>query len=109
MLKRIFSRETYNGYHLVTIKGEGGNSPIGFFKKSQGKDESGNLALENDFPLCPHAGKVNTIVRPWGEFIYVPSLCQRCKWLYSRPDSQYDCLLKTRAHIRVNALVCGGP
>ena len=101
-MKRRFSRETYNGYHLVTITGE--DSPLGFFKKSSKKDEFGNLAVVDDYPECPHPGKVK--FSPWDNWLYVPSNCQSCPWVYRIPTgSDYDCLLKTREKVNPACLI----
>jgi len=109
MIRRVFSRETYNGFYLVSLKGEGEDpNPVGLFKKSTEKDEHGFNITEDDQPKCPNAGKVNVMARPWGEFIIVPSLCQRCIWVYNTRDNDYDCLLKTKEKIKPIALVNGG-
>ena len=104
-MKRIWSRKTYNGYHLVSLSGD--PSPIGLFKKDGGKDEYGFTADIDKRPRCPHP-EVSTMCRPWGEFIIVPSKCQRCIWLYQTPDNEYDCLFCTKAKINPSALVTGG-
>ena len=102
MTRRIFSRKTYNGYHLVTISGD--DSPVGFFKKSSEKDEFGNLAIEDDQPQCPHPGKSR--FTPWDNWLYVPSVCQSCVWVYREPmNMDYDCLLKTRKKVNPACLV----
>lgn len=102
MAKRVFSRETYNGYHLVTFEGD----VLGFFKKSSEKDEFGNLAVEGDFPKCPHPGRGR--FRPWDNWLYVPSDCQSCPWVYRIPTgSDYDCLLMTRDKVNPACLVKG--
>lgn len=104
MSKRRFSRETYNGYHLVTITGD--DSPVGFFKKSREKDEFGNLAVEGDYPQCPHPGRGR--FTPWDNWLYVPTDCQSCPWVYRIPTgSDYDCLLKTRQKVNPACLVNG--
>lgn len=109
MLRRVFSRQTYNGYHLVHLSGDGEDpTPIGLFKKTEEKDEFGFLADEDDIPKCPHLGEVNIMGRPWGEFIIVPSLCQKCIWVYRTPANEYDCLLVSKKRINPSALVRGG-
>jgi hypothetical protein len=109
MIKRIFSKDTFNGYHLVSLKGEGEDGPVGFYKKLDTKDTYGFMANLEDIPKCPNAGMVNIMCRPWGTFVYVPSLCQRCQWLYMTKNAdEYDCLLKTKAKIKLSALVRGG-
>ena len=97
MIKRVFSRETFNGYHIISLKGEGEDeSGLLLGKKTDEKDESGSYMVDsNDLPTCPHRGEVNTMARPWGEYIIVPSLCQKCIWLYRQPDSEYNCILIT--------------
>jgi len=107
MIKRIFSRQTYNGYHLVSFKGEGEDGPVGFFKKLSEKDEYGFMADDGDIPQCPNRGRVNSMGRPWGEFIYVPSLCQKCIWVYTTKNNEYNCLLLEKEKINTSALVCG--
>lgn len=110
MIRRVFSRQTYNGYHIVNYSGDGEDpSPVGFFKKTGEKDEYGFLADVIDIPECPNRGQVNIMGRPWGEFIIVPSLCQKCIWVYQTPDNEFDCLLKTRERITPRALLRGGP
>jgi hypothetical protein len=107
-MKRVFSKETYNGYHIVGWSGD--PSPVGFFKKLKEKDEYGFLADDTDQAKCPNRGQVNTMGRPWGEFIIVPSLCQKCPWVYQTPDNEFNCLLLTKdKKIRPSALVKGGP
>ena len=106
MIKRVFSRETYNGYHLVSFKGEGEDGQVGFFKKTAERDEYGTVANTDDMPKCPHPGR--TMGRPWEPFLYVPSDCQKCIWLYHTPGNEFDCLLLTKAKITPRALVRGG-
>ena len=109
MIRRVFSKQTYNGYHIVNLCGDGEDlSPIGFFKKAKEKDELGLLVDPFDIPTCPHSGEVNAMGRPWGEFIIVPSLCQKCIWVYTTSNSEYDCLLKTKKKINPRAFVNGG-
>ena len=106
MIRRIFSRQTYNGYHRVMLKGDGENDCVGFFKKTDERDEDGQIMADvNDIPKCPppQAGGF----RPWGEWIIVPQACQKCKWVYQQPDSEFNCLLKSRANVKPTALVCG--
>lgn len=106
MIRRIFSRETYNGYHLVSFKGEGEDGPVGFFKKLPTKDEYGFMADTEDMPQCPHPG--HGMGRPWDNFLYVPSDCQKCCWLYRTPqEMDYDCLLLNKANVSPNCLVKG--
>ncbi|MBA7547377.1 hypothetical protein ES705_39796 [subsurface metagenome] len=107
MIRRVFSRQTYNGYHLVNYSGEDEDpSPIGFFKKDGGKDEYGFTANADDSPKCPSPGR--SMGRPWDNFLYVPSLCQKCIWLYHTSSNEYDCLFLTREKINPRALVRGG-
>jgi len=99
-MKRRFSRHTYNGYHLVTVDGEA----LGFFKKSGEKDECGDRVDENDLPTCPHPGRAR--FSPWDNWLYVPSDCQECPWVYRIPTgSNFDCLLKTRQKVNPACLV----
>lgn len=110
MIRRIFSKNTFNGYHIVSLSGEGeAGRGLLLGKPTKEKDETGcYLVDEEDIPVCPNRGKVNTLAHPWGEFIIVPSLCQRCIWLYQRPDSEYDCMLITKERrIKSEALVNG--
>ena len=111
MIKRVFSRQTFNGYHIVSLKGEGEDERgLLLGKKSSEIDEDNGCPLvdEDDIPECPNKGKVNPIARPWGEFIYTPSLCQKCIWLYQTPDSEYDCILLSKdKRIKSTALVNG--
>lgn len=107
MIKRIFSKDTFNGFHLVSLKGEGENGPVGFFHKLDTKDEYGFEADTKDMPKCPAPGY--SMGRPWGTFLYVPSTCQKCIWSYQTKNAdEYDCLLLTRAKIRPSALIKGG-
>jgi len=110
MIRRIFSRNTFNGYHIVSLSGgEEGGGGLLLGKPTKEKDETGSyLVDEKDIPVCPNRGKINTMAHPWSEFIIVPTLCQRCIWLYQKPDSEYDCLLITKdKRIRSGALVNG--
>jgi len=107
MIRRVFSRQTYNGYHIVNFSGEGeDSSPIGFFKKTGEKDECGFMADPEDTPKCPSTG--HSMGRPWDNWLYVPSDCQKCIWVYRTPHNEYDCLLLTRERINVRALQRGG-
>lgn len=106
MIKRVFSRETYNGYHLVSFKGEGEDGPVGFFKKTGEKDENGFMADPDDTPKCPSPGQ--SMGRPWEPWLYVPSDCQKCIWVYRTPDNEFDCLLLRKERINPRALVKGG-
>ncbi|MBA7550645.1 hypothetical protein ES705_43166 [subsurface metagenome] len=107
-MKRIFSKDTYNGYHIVTLSDEP-NTGLLLAKKSGEKDEYGFLANEEDIPRCPHSGEVSSRFRPWAEFILVPSLCQKCIWLYRTPHSEFNCILLTKdKRIITGALVNGG-
>lgn len=106
-MKRIFSKNTYNGYHIISYSDEP-NHGIVFGKTLSKKDEYGFIADEDDIPRCPNSGKVSTMFRPWGEFIIVPTLCQRCIWCYGNPQGEFDCLLLTKdKKIRPEALVVG--
>lgn len=105
MIKRVFSRETYNGYHLVSFKGEGEDGPVGFFKKTEEKDEFGFVADVEDIPKCPSPGYY--VGAPWDPWLYVPSGCQKCPWVYRTPNNESDCLLKTKKGINPRALVNG--
>ena len=106
-MKRIFSRNTYNGYHIVTLSDEP-NTGLVLGNPLKEKDEHGFLLDEDDTPQCPHSGEVSSRFRPWGEFIIVPSLCQGCKWVYRTPDNNFDCLLLTKdKSIHPGALVRG--
>jgi len=106
-VKRIFSKKTYNGYHIVTLSDEP-NTGLLLCKPLSEKDEYGFLADENDIPECPNRS-VNVMGRPWGEFIIVPSLCQKCQWLYQTPDNEFNCLFITKdKRITPRALVNGG-
>ncbi len=105
MPRRQYSRETYNGYHLVTVTGD--DSPLGFFKKSKEKDEFGNLPVEDDRPHCPHPWEGR--FGPWDNWLYVPTGCQSCPWVYRiLTGSDYDCLLKTRQKVSPASLIKGG-
>jgi len=105
-MRRIFSKNTYNGYHIVTLSDEP-NTGLVLGKPLAEKDEFGFLCDEDDTPQCPNRS-VNTMGRPWGEFIIVPSLCQKCIWLYQTPDNDYNCLLITKdKRIKPSALVKG--
>jgi len=107
-VKRIFSKNTYNGYRIVTLSDEP-NTGLLLGKPLPEKDEYGFLCDENDIPKCPNVHEVNVMGRPWGEFIIVPSLCQKCIWLYQTPDNEYNCLLITKdKRITPRALVKGG-
>lgn len=100
--ERTFSRQTYNGYHLVSLKH--GRDPIGFFKKSSERDEFGFKVVEDpkDRPQCPRPGRHG----PWGSWLYTPSACQKCPWIYRDPQtSDYDCLLGTKKKINPACLV----
>ncbi len=104
-MRRLFSKNTYNGYHIVTLSEEP-NTGLLLAKKTSEKDEFGFLADEDDIPKCPHVGEVSTMGRPWGEFIIVPSLCQRCIWVYQTPDNEFDCILCSKdKRIHPRALV----
>jgi len=106
-VKRIFSKNIYNGYHIITLSDEPGTGLMLGNPLSE-KDEYGFLVDENDSPECPNRGQVNTMGRPWGEFIIVPSLCQKCQWAYQTPDNEFDCLLITKdKRISPRALVRG--
>lgn len=106
-MRRIFSKNTYNGYRIVTLSEEP-NTGLLLGKPLSEKDEYGFLCNEDDIPKCPHK-EVNVMGRPWGEFIIVPSLCQKCIWLYQTPDNEFNCLLTTKdKRIRPSALVRGG-
>lgn len=106
MEKRVFSKQTYNGYHLVHWSGTGDPTPLGFCKKLKEKDECGFMADE-DMPQCPSQGRMRWA--PWDNWLYVPSDCQGCIWVYRTRDNDYNCLLKTREHINLHALIKGGP
>jgi hypothetical protein len=108
VIKRRFSRWEYNGYHLVSIVGEGANDMVGLFKKSKEKDEFGFLAVEEDSPRCPHSDRGAMRGSPWDNWLYVPSVCQSCPWVYRTPESNYDCLLKTRENVHPGCLVNQG-
>jgi len=102
MIRRVFSKNTYNGYHLVSLRGEGEDpSPIGLFKKSTEKDEHGFLVLE-DQPKCPHPGRY---LGGWDNWLYVYSDCQKCPWVYRTGDSHYKCLLHSKERIVPGALI----
>lgn len=104
MTKRIFSRLTYNGYHLLSFTDD--PTPVGFFKKSKDKDEFGSMVIEGDYPECPEPGKAR--FSPWDNWLYVPSVCQSCVWVYHEPvSSDYDCLLKTKKKVNPACLVNG--
>lgn len=111
MIKRVFSKATFNGYHIISLKGEGEDGQgILLGKPTDEIDEENGCHLvdEDDIPQCPNKGKINTMGRPWGEFIIVPSLCQKCIWLYERPDSEFDCILCSKdKRIKSSALVNG--
>ncbi|MBA7687778.1 hypothetical protein ES703_96251 [subsurface metagenome] len=108
MIRRVFSRQTYNGYHLVHFSGEGSDpTPLGFVKKTSEKDECGFIADTDDMPQCQHPGQMRW--SPWDNWLYVPSDCQSCIWVYRTRDNNYDCLLKTREKINPHALQRGGP
>lgn len=108
MINRVFSKETYNGYHLVNLSGEGEDpSPIGLFKKTRERDEHGFVADPDDHPKCPSPG--HSMGRPWDNFLYVPSDCQKCIWLYTtKRPGEYNCLLLTKEKINPHALIRGG-
>lgn len=107
-MKRVFSKNTYNGYHIVTLTDEP-NTGLLLGKPLTEKDEFGFLLDEGDVATCPHSGEVNTRGRPWGEFVIVPSLCQKCIWCYVTPRNDYNCLLLTKDKwIRPAALLRGG-
>ena len=107
-MKRIFSKNTYNGYRIVTLSDEP-NTGLLLGKPLPEKDEYGFLCDENDIPKSPNVHEVNVMGRPWGEFIIVPSLCQKCIWLYQTPGNEYNCLLITKdKRITPRALVKGG-
>lgn len=106
-MRRLFSRNTYNGYHIVTLSDEP-NTGLLLGKPLPEKDEYGFLLDEDDSPKCPNRGRVNTMGRPWGEFIIVPSLCQKCQWVYQTPQNDYNCILITKdKSIKPSALVRG--
>ena len=111
MIKRVFSRETFNGYHIVSLKGEGEDGRGLLLGKPSPEidEETGcHLVDEDDIPTCPHRGEVNPMARPWGEFIIVPSLCQKCIWCYHTRDNEFDCILMSKDKtIKASALVCG--
>jgi len=109
MIRRVFSRDTYNGYHIVSYRGDGEDpSPVGFFKKlpTNGKDEYGFQADPNDVPKCPNPG--HSMGRPWDNWLYVPSGCQKCPWVYRTSQNEFDCLLQTKERINPRALLKGG-
>ena len=106
-MKRIFSKNIYNGYRIITLSDEPGTGLL-LGKPLSEKDEYGFLCDENDIPKCPNVHEVNVMGRPWGEFIIVPSLCQKCIWLYQTPGNEFDCLLITKdKRISPRALVRG--
>jgi len=106
-VKRIFSKNIYNGYRIITLSDEPGTGLL-LGKPLSEKDEYGFLCDENDIPKCPNVHEVNVMGRPWGEFIIVPSLCQKCIWLYQTPGNEFDCLLITKdKRISPRALVRG--
>jgi hypothetical protein len=102
MTKRVFSRETYNGYHLVSLGND--PDPLGFFKKSKEKDEFGNKVVEDDLPKCSYT--LEFMFSPWDNWLYVPRDCQDCSWVYRIPISaEFDCLLKTRQKVNPACLI----
>ncbi len=107
MIRRIFSRHTYNGYHLVSYKGEGEDGVVGFFKKLDTKDECGFMAdPDTEMPKCPVPGY--SWGRPWDNYLYVPSGCQKCIWLFTTAATEYDCQLLAKININPRILVRGG-
>lgn len=107
-MKRIFSRQTYNGYHLVGYTGE---PPLALAKKGEGKDECGtNVGDVLDMADVCRVDSMARRLRPWEPWLFVPSVCQRCEWVYRNPQGEYDCLLCTKAKgINPGALVNGKP
>ena len=109
--RRVFSRNTYNGYHMVSLDGPEDDSDdvIGFWKKSEEKDEFGFMIDESDSPKCE--GEVPSMLkrtRPWEPFLYVPTACQKCIWLYHTPGNEFDCILLSKdKSIRPSALITG--
>ena len=51
-MKRIFSKNTYNGYRIVTLSEEP-NTGLLLGKPLTEKDEYGFLCDEDDIPKCP--------------------------------------------------------
>ena len=107
MLRRVFSKQTYNGYHLVSLRGAGEDpTPAGLFRKSGGRVEFGPLPVEDDRPKCRHP-TVNKMGQPWGDFILVPVRCQKCIWVYNTPVNGFNCPLCTKAKVNIKALIHG--
>ena len=105
-MKRIFSKQIYNGYHMISLSDEP-NTVLLFGKKGEGRDEQGNIVgevLEPD-KVC-QASYMERRLRPWDPWIHVPSVCQKCNWVYRTPGSEYSCLLLDRdKRITPHALV----
>jgi len=108
-MKRIFSKQTYNGYHMISLSDEP-DKVLAFGKKGEGKDEEGTIVgdfLEPD-KVCQTDSMARRL-RPWEPWVYVPSTCQRCPWVYRTPGNEYSCLLFDRdKKISPRALVNGG-
>lgn len=63
-MRRIFSKNSYNGYRIVTLSEEP-NTGLLLGKPLPEKDEYGFLCDENDIPKCPNVHEVNVMGRPW--------------------------------------------
>ena len=105
----MFSRETYNGYYMISLSDEP-STVLLFGKKGAEKDEEGFVVtdvLESD-KVC-QCDYMARRIRPWEPWLYVPSACQKCPWVYRTPGNEYSCLLFDKdKKVRPSALVNGG-
>jgi len=107
-MSRIFSKNTYNGFHMLSLSDEP-NTVLLFGKKATTKDTEGFEVAEYVDPEkeC-RTDYMARRLRPWEPFIYVPSTCQRCRWLYRTPGNEFSCILfDKKKSIRPQALVNG--
>ena len=99
---RRFSREyvLVEGvkYHLVSVQEEGMTrwDPVAFFEKLNEQDECGYIAGRQ--LKCPHGGEVPYMA--WiplpDSWIQVRSVCQKCWGVHRQPDSDYNCILRSK-------------
>ena len=107
-MSRIFSKNTYNGFHMISLSDEP-NTVLLFGKKATTKDTEGFEVSEYMVPdkVC-QVDYMARRLRPWEPWLYVPSKCQKCPWVYRTPGNEFSCLLFDKdKRIRPTALVNG--